>query len=140
MTTQRYPRPLPESVPEWQQFWDKAKAHELWIMRCNDCNQPYFYPRPICPNCFSRNTAWMQASGKGTLYTFAIVHRPPNRGWQDEVPYVPAIILLEEGVRLSTNLIEVEPDPAQIKVGMAVEVVFDEVTDEVTLPKFRPAR
>src|SRR5688572_17858975 len=126
MTTQsRYPRPLPESVPEWDYFWQKTKQHELWIMRCKDCNQPYWYPRPICPNCFSRNTEWMQASGKGTLYTFAIVHRPPNRGWTDMVPYIPAIIELEEGVRFSTNLIDIEPDPAKIDYGIAVEVVFD---------------
>ena len=139
MASQTYNRPLPVSQPEWDHYWEKAKAHELWIMRCDDCNKAYFYPRAICPNCFSRNTRWMQSSGKGTVHAFAIVHRGPTPAWRDHVPYVTAIVELEDGARFPTNIVEVEPDPANIKVGMQVEVVFDDVTPEVTLPKFRPA-
>ena len=89
--------------------------------------------------CFSRNTSWIQASGKGTLHTFAIVHRAPTPAFRDDAPFVVAMVALEEGPRMPTNLIEVEPDPANIKVGMAVEVVFEDITDEITLPKFKPA-
>jgi uncharacterized OB-fold protein len=125
--------------PEWDYYWEKTKAHELWIMTCDDCRQAYFYPRAICPNCFSRNTRWLQASGRGSVHAFAIVHRGPTPAFRERVPYVAAIIELEEGPRLASNLVEVEMDPAKISVGMAVEVVFEDVTDAITLPKFRPA-
>ncbi|HLF80026.1 MAG TPA: Zn-ribbon domain-containing OB-fold protein [Dehalococcoidia bacterium] len=132
-------RPLPTPQPESDFYFQKAKQHELWLMRCKDCNQAYFYPRAICPNCFSRNTEWFQSSGKGTLYAFAIVQRAPTPAFADMVPYVTAFVELEGGVRIPTNLVDVEPDPAKVKIGMAVEVVFDDVTSEITLPKFRPA-
>lgn len=135
-----YTKPLPVPQPESDFYWEKARAHELWLMQCDDCRATYFYPRPICPQCFSRNTAWVQSSGRGTLYTFAVVHRAPHPGWRDDVPYVVAMVELEGGARIPTNLVEVEPDPAVLKVGMPVEVVFDDVTDAVTLPKFRPVR
>ena len=138
MTTQ-YDRPLPVTQPESDFYWEKAKAHELWLRKCNACGRAYFYPRDICPMCFSRNTSWIQASGKGTLHTFAIVHRAPTPAFRDDAPFVVAMVDLEEGPRMPTNLIEVEPDPANIKVGMAVEVVFEDITDEITLPKFKPA-
>ena len=109
------------------------------MRKCDNCNQAYFYPRDICPMCFSRNTSWIQASGKGTLHTFAIVHRAPTPAFRDDAPFIVAMVDLEEGPRMPTNLIDVEPDPAAIKVGMAVEVVFEDITDEITLPKFKPA-
>ena len=138
MTSTGYELPLPKSQPEWDFYWEKTRAHELWIMRCNDCSQAYFYPRAVCPNCQSRNTAWLQASGRGTLYAFSIVHRAPTPAFREAVPYVAAIIELEEGPRFPTNLIGVAFEPEAISIGMAVEAVFEDVTDEVTLPKFRP--
>jgi uncharacterized protein len=137
--TQAPPRkPLPIPQPEWDLYWEKTKQHELWLMRCKDCSKAYFYPRPICPNCFSRNTEWFQSSGRGTLYSFAIVHRAPNRAF--EAPYIAAYVELEDGVRLPTNLIEIEPDPEKVKIGMSVEVVFEEASETITLPKFRPSQ
>jgi len=138
MTTPRPQRPLPTPQPEWDFYWEKAKAHELWLMRCRDCSGTYFYPRPICPQCFSRNTEWFQSSGRGTLHAFAIVHRAPTPAFADMVPYVTAFVELEGGARLPTNLVQVEPDPSKIKIGMAVEVVFDDVSPLITLPKFKP--
>jgi uncharacterized OB-fold protein len=140
MSERGYRAPLPTPQPESDYYWERAKAHELWLMRCDDCRGAYFYPRAICPHCFSRNTRWFQSSGRGTLHAFSIVHRAPRPAFQDRVPYVTALVELEDGVRIPTNLVEVEPDPASIKIGMSVEVVFDDVTAEVTLPKFRPAR
>ena len=139
MTEQAYNKPIPVPQGESDYYWEKAKAHELWLRKCDVCNQTYFYPRDICPLCFSRNTSWIQASGKGTLHTFAIVHRAPTPAFRDDAPFVVAMVDLEEGPRMPTNLIEVEPDPAVIKVGMAVEVVFEDITDEISLPKFKPA-
>jgi uncharacterized OB-fold protein len=109
-------------------------------MRCDDCNKSYFYPRALCPECFSRNTRWVQSSGQGTILGFAIVQRAPTPAFADMVPYVTCIVELEDGARFPSNLlVDGEPDPAKIKVGMPVQVVFDDVTDTVTLPKFRPA-
>ena len=139
MTQQPYTKPVPVPQGESDYYWEKAKAHELWLRNCGDCNQAYFYPRDICPHCFSRNTSWIQASGKGTLHTFAIVHRAPTPAFRDDAPFVVAMVDLEEGVRMPTNLVEVEPDPANITIGMAVEVIFEDITDEIALPKFKPA-
>jgi uncharacterized OB-fold protein len=139
MTQQPYTKPIPVPQGESDFYWEKAKAHELWLRHCDDCNKAYFYPRDICPMCFSRNTSWVQASGKGTLHTFAIVHRAPTPAFRDDAPFVVAMVDLEEGPRMPTNLVGVEPDPANIKVGMAVEVVFEDITDEIALPKFKPA-
>lgn len=132
--------PLPTPQPETEYYWARARAHELWLMRCDDCATTYFYPRPICPACFSRNTRWVPSSGRGTLHAFSIVYRPPRPAFQDWVPYVIALVELEGGARIPTNLVEVVPDPSAIRIGMPLEVVFEDVTPEVTLPKFRPAR
>ena len=129
--------PLPQ--PESDFYWEKCKAHELWLRRCRACGNIYFYPRDICPECFSRDTDWVQSSGRGTLYAFAIVHRGPVPAFRDRVPYIAALVELEGGARIPTNLVDVEPDPANVKIGMAVQVTFDDLNDDISLPKFRPA-
>ncbi len=139
MTSGAYQGPLPAKQPESDFYWEKAQAHELWLRRCNACERAYFYPRDFCPQCGSRDVAWIQASGRGTLHTFAIVHRAPVPAFRDRVPFVVAMVDLEEGARIPTNLIGVEPDPAHIHVGMPVEVAFEDMTDEITLPLFRAA-
>ena len=111
----------------------------MWLRHCNTCDTAYFYPRDMCPFCFSRETNWIQSSGKGTIHTFAIVHRGPTPPFRDRSPYVPVIVELEEGPRMPSNLVECEPDPESIKVGMAVEVTFQALDDNITLPYFRPA-
>ncbi len=133
-----YNKPLPQATPETQEFWDGLKRAELRIQQCQDCQQHYFYPRPFCPHCHSTNVEWVTASGKGTLETFVINHRAMG-GFADEVPYVIAVVTLEEGPRMMTNLVNIEADPEHVAADMAVEIVYDAVTDEVTLPKFQPA-
>jgi len=127
---------LPQPTPETQPYFDALKNHALMIQRCNACARAYFYPRPFCPDCFSFDTEWFLASGRGTLYSFVINHRPPP-GFGAE-PYVIAVVELEEGPRMMTNLVGVEPDPDEIRCDMPVEIVYDDVTDDITLPKFRP--
>ena len=139
MTSDAYQGPLPVKQPESDFYWEKAQAHELWLRRCNACEHAYFYPRDFCPDCGSRDVSWVRASGRGTLHTFAIVHRAPVPAFRDRVPFVVAMVDLEEGGRIPTNLVDVEPDPEHIKVGMAVEVAFLDLTDEISLPVFRPA-
>ena len=132
------PIPPPQPQPESDFYWEKCKANELWLRHCKSCDQAYFYPRDICPNCFSRDTDWIQSSGRGILHTFAIVHRGPTPAFRDRVPYVAAIVEVESGARIPTNLVGIDPDPELIKIGMPVEVTFEEVTEEVSLPQFRP--
>ena len=120
-------------------YWQKAKDHELWLRNCNDCGNAYFYPRDISPCCFSRNTEWRQASGKATLYTYAIVHRAPHMGFVGDVPFVTAMVELEEGPIMPTNIVIDDPTPENLQIGMALEVVFEDITDDIALPKFKPA-
>ena len=136
-TQQQYRKPVPMVTPENERYWQGCKAHELWLRACPTCG-PYFYPRDFCPSCGSREVDWRQASGRGTLFTYAIVYRPPMPGFADDVPLITAIVELEEGARMPTNLVGIEPDPEQIRVGMPVEVQFEDITDEISLPKFRP--
>ena len=124
--------------PESDFYWKKCKAHELWLRHCKSCDKAYFYPRDICPHCFSRDTDWIQSSGHGIVHTFSIVHRGPTPAFRERVPYVAVLVELESGARIPTNLVEVEPDPSAIKVGMAVEVVFEDLNDTISLPMFRP--
>lgn len=105
---------------------------------CPSCNAPFFYPRPFCPRCFTWDVEWRRSTGKGVLYTFAIQYQPLNPEWVEDLPYVTAVVELEEGVRVFTQLVECEVDPEKISCGMPVEVVFDAVSDEISIPRFRP--
>ncbi len=138
MTTE-YNKPVPVPQVESDTYWEKAKAHELWLRNCNDCGNAYFYPRDISPCCFSRNTDWRQVSGKATLFTYAIVHRAPHMGFVGDVPFVTAMVELEEGPIMPTNIVIDDPTPEKLQIGMALEVVFEDITDDISLPKFQPA-
>ncbi|MEC9309251.1 MAG: Zn-ribbon domain-containing OB-fold protein [Chloroflexota bacterium] len=138
--TQEAPKitpPVPQ--PESDFYWEKCKEGELWLRHCKSCDKTYFYPRDLCPMCFSRNTDWIQTDGKGTLHTFAIIHRGPTPAFRDKAPYVTAIVELQGGARMPTNLVEIDPDPAVIKCGMALEVTFEKLDDNISLPMFRPS-
>jgi uncharacterized OB-fold protein len=133
-------RPLPSPItPEAQPYWDGLKENKLMLPKCDDCGKPFFYPRVLCPNCHSRNISWMQASGRGKLYSFQIAHRSLNRAFKVELPCVMAMIELEEGPRVLSNLINIEPDPNVVKCDMPVEVVFETQNDDITLALFQPA-
>lgn len=128
---------LPTPDPSTQPWWDAARDGRLLIKRCADCGRAHFYPRPFCPHCWSTNVAWEQASGRGTLYTWSVVHQNDLPPFNERVPYVAAIVELDEGPRMMTNVVDC--DPADLVVGMPVEVTFRPETDDVTLPVFRPA-
>jgi hypothetical protein len=132
-----YAGPLPVPTPESRPFWEAARRHELALPRCRACGKLHFYPRAACPHCLSPEIAWQRVSGRGVVHTFTVVHRG-GRGFPLGPPYVLAIVELAEGPRLMTNLVGVEPDPARLRIGMPVEVAFEDVTPEVTLPRFRP--
>ena len=129
--------PVPQ--PESDFYWEKCKKHELWLRNCTDCDQAYFYPRDICPipGCFSRNTNWIQSSGRGKIHAFTIVERAPTPAFQDRVPFVAAVVETEEGARIPTNVIDVEPDPDVVSIGMEVSVTFEDLDENISLPMFR---
>lgn len=129
-------RVIPKPTPETQHYWDGAKEGELRLQTCNTCEHTYFPPRAFCPECGSRDVRVVKASGKGRLYSYIINHLP-SPGFTP--PFVVAIVELDEGVRLMSNLLEVEPDPTKIELDMPLEVTFEKLSDEITLPQFKPA-
>ncbi len=133
-----YTGPLPVPSPETKPFWDAARRHELALPFCKPCGAFFYYPRAACPRCLSPDLEWRAVSGRGTLHTFTIVHRG-QKGFPLGSPYVLAVVELEEGPRMMTNLVGVVPDLAAVRIGMPVEVAFDDVTPAVTLLHFRPA-
>jgi len=132
-----YEGPLPKPDQDSEPYWEGTRRHELLLQQCSACRRFRFYPRSLCPFCFSDAFNWRAAAGRGSVYSFTVVHRAPFPSFRDKIPYVLALIELEEGVRMMSNVVDC--DPAQVRIGMPVVVVFDAVTEEITLPKFRPA-
>ena len=136
MTETHYAKPLPTIDPGSRPYWDAAKEHRLSIPRCRDCGQHHFYPRELCPHCHSDALDWVDVSGKGEIYSFTIARKPAGPVYADDVPYIIAMIALDEGPRMLTNL--VVEDVEAVRIGDRVTVQFEDVTEEVTLPKFAP--
>jgi uncharacterized OB-fold protein len=132
-----YKRPLPVPDVDSKEFWDSCKRHELQLQKCQECHEFHFPPGPICPNCFSTNLKWEKISGKGEVHSYTTVHRPSNPDWDDAVPYNISAIALDEGPHMLSNVVGCRPQ--EVKIGMKVEVTFDDVTGDITLPKFKPA-
>jgi len=132
-----YKKPLPRVDEESRGYWEALARHELYFQRCRDCGMARFYPRAVCPSCLSSATEWVRASGRGTVYSFTVTQQNQTAGFREELPYVLAMVELEEGPRLVTNVIGCTP--GDVRIGMRVEIVFEDVTAEITLPKFRPA-
>ncbi|MGB2800569.1 MAG: Zn-ribbon domain-containing OB-fold protein [Dehalococcoidia bacterium] len=130
-----YNKPLPRITSLTKEFWEGCKRHELLIQRCKDCGTYHHYPRSMCPDCGSWNAEWAKVSGRGKVYTYIVAVQPFHPAFSGDVPYAVAIVELEEGVRMVSNIMDCEPD--DIYIGMPVEVVYDDVTEEVTLPKFK---
>ena len=119
-------------------FWEAASRRELALPFCTRCERFFFYPRVICPSCGSRDVEWRRASGRGRLHTFCIQHQSGLPGFRDATPFVTAIVELDEGVRLMSFLVGVDPEPGAIRCDMPVEVAFEELDDGQLLPVFRP--
>ncbi len=129
-------RPLPRPTPETQHFWDGTREHELRLQRCDACDKVYFPPRPFCPGCASREVSVFRASGRAILYSYVINHRAAP-GF--EPPYSIAVVELDEGPRMMTNIVGTPQTPEALRLDMPLEVVFEAFGDEITLPLFRPA-
>ena len=136
--TSQYAKPLPTVTREGAPFWAGTRNKQLMTQHCPQCNQHQFPPRRICVHCGGRNPGWRAVSGRGRIYSFTVVHRPPESTFAADVPYVVAVIDLLEGGRMMTNIIDCPI--ADVRVDMPVMAVFEQVNDEVTLVKFRPVR
>lgn len=130
-------RPLPRPTALSQPFWDACREERLLVQRCTKCGSHIFIPQPLCTECQRRELSWVESSGRGTLYSWTEIHRPQQPAFTD-IPYTAAIVELEEGWFMLSNLIECSPDDRRI--GMPLEVSFQRMSDEITLPMFRPAR
>jgi uncharacterized OB-fold protein len=135
-----YAKPLPVADVDSQPFWDGCKAHELSAQRCRDCGKFRWPPQAFCPHCYSWNFDWTKLAETGVVASFVIVHYVSIPAFQEDVPYVVAHITLDGTDEQITMISNVIGCPAQdVRVGMRVRVVFEDVTADVTLPKFRPA-
>jgi uncharacterized OB-fold protein len=129
-------RPLPIPTPETRHFWEGTRAGELRLQCCDDCRHTYFPPRPFCPKCASRKVSIVRSNGRAKLFSYIIHHRPAP-GFTP--PYAIAVVELEEGPRMMTNIVGCPQTQEALVLDMALEVAFERQTDEITLPFFRPA-
>ena len=126
--------PSPAASRETLPWWEAARAHRLVAQRCTGCARLRHPPGPICPHCGSTAADWPELSGRGVVYTYTVVHQ---QFVPAEVPYVVIVVELDEGVRLVSNL--VDADPAEVRVGLPVELVWEDLAPDLALPRFRPA-
>ena len=131
-----YARPLPKRNGDTRAFWEGCRQHELQFQQCRDCGQIRWPPATLCPHCHSTETSPLISKGQGRVYTFAVYHIAFHPGFADELPYTVAVVALDEGPHLLTNIVDCRPDAVQC--DMPVEVVWDDIDEEISLPKFRP--
>jgi len=130
-------KPLPIVNPWARPFWEATREGKLVFQRCEECGKNIFYPRIACPHCFSDQVVWVESSGKGKIYTYTVVENNAPSAFIGDMPFIIAIVKLEEeGVQMLTNIVDC--DPAVVHCDMPVQVSFEKLNDEFTLPKFRP--
>lgn len=115
---------------ESEPYWQAAKEGRLWVKRCRACQRVHYYPRALCPHCFSQDTEWLEASGRGTIYAYSVMRRAP-------VPYAIAYVRLDEGVTMMTQLVDCDFD--QLAIDQRVEVRFRATEGGYALPVFTPS-
>ncbi len=131
-----YLKPIPVPSEDSKPHWEGAKRHELCLQRCQECGAFRLPPAPLCPECTAMGGEWTKVSGRGKVYSFVIFHRAYHKAFEKDLPYAVAVIELEDGPRLVSNIVGIAPD--RIRCDMPVEVTFEDITSDATLPKFRP--
>ena len=129
-------KPVPVPTRETKPYWDACKKHELHIQQCAACSHHQFYPRLYCTKCMSDQVAWVKASGRAKILSCTIVYRPVTQAFAPDVPYVVALVTLDEGPQMMTNIVGC--DPEKVYIGMPVQVTFEDWTEEISVPKFKP--
>jgi len=135
MARKDYKKPLPHLDEENRWFFEACARHELVLQKCASCGTVRFYPRALCPSCMSSKTDYVRASGRGRVYTFTVTHQNQAPGFRDELPYVMAYVELDEGPRILTNIINTPP--GEVKIDLPVEVVFEDIDENLAIPKFQ---
>jgi uncharacterized OB-fold protein len=128
-------KPVPRLTPDNAPFWNGCRDHRIMLPWCDACDRAHWPPGPVCPFCFGDALVWRQASGRGVISSWVVVHKAWLPAFEADLPYNAVQVELEEGVRLTGNVVG-SPNAA-LQVGLPVEVVFDDVTETVTLPRFR---
>lgn len=130
--------PIPKQGIDQREFWEAANREELVVQQCGECGEYRHPPKPVCPNCRSTDIEWAELPGTGEVYTYTITHYAASPEHEDYVPYNVAVVLLDgtDDIRLVTQI--VETDPEDVAIGMPVEVVWDSVNENLTVPLFRP--
>lgn len=129
-------KPLPRVSRFTRPYWDAAREGKFLLQHCRRCQRAIYYPRAWCPHCWSMDLDWAPASGRGEVITYTVVHQPPSPAFAADVPYVLAVVRLEEGPQMMANLLGIEP--GKVRVGMPVRVIFEERADGVRVPQFAP--
>ena len=132
-----YNKPIPVPSAESQAYWDGLRDRKLLMPRCDACGKYWFPPSLLCPHCNETKWTWTSTSGRGRIFSYVVYHRVYHPGFADEVPYAVAVIELDEGPRMVSNVIGIAPD--KLACDLRVEVVYQPITDTITLPKFKPA-
>ena len=127
------PVPIPDADTE--PFWEGCREHRLRFQKCRVCGHIRWPASIVCPSCWRNDTEWITASGKGIVYSFAVYHRAFDPAFESEIPYVIAVVQLVEGPKMITNLVECQP--SDIECDMHVEVAWEDISNNVSLPKFR---
>jgi uncharacterized protein len=135
MSDSAHPKPLPIVTDVNRPYWEGCRQGKLLLQHCQQCQQYQFYPRLYCMQCGSDKLQWAEASGRGRLSSYTIIHRNKTPEFVQDVPYNVAIIQLDEGPRMMANI--VGSDNSQLGVDLPVTVVFDPVTDEISVPRFK---
>jgi len=127
---------FPVPTTETEGYWKGCRDHQLLIQQCTACGHFQFYPRLMCTACISRNVVWFKATGRGKVKSFTVIHRAISKAYAKETPYVLAIIELEEGPTMMSSVVNC--NIKEMEVGMKVEVTFEDWSEEISIPKFRP--
>jgi len=128
-----HPVPIPPIIWDNMGYWEGINRHELVFQRCKECGAWRHPPRPVCPKCRSFEKEWAPSTGKGTVYSWVTYQESPHPGFK--APYSVVLVEMEEGVRLVSNMVDIKPE--DVSIGMPVEVVFEDIAEGLTLPKFR---
>ncbi len=129
---------LPIPNPVTRPYWEACQRHELLLQKCSQCGEHQFYPRIVCGSCASSELRWVQASGLGTVVSWTVVRHPVAAAYADDIPYVIALIQLDEGPTMMSQIVDCDPD--SLSSSLQVEVCFEEWTEEITMPNFRPRK
>lgn len=128
-------KPLPRIDDDTRAYWAGLARGELLLQHCRDCGHVQFYQRALCGRCLGARLEHRPASGRGTIYSFSTVYRAPSPEFKDDVPYTVILVELAEGPRMLSTLVDAPPEA--VRIGQAVQVVYDPVTPEITLPRWR---